>query len=72
MIQVDMRGGDSRFILAMDPVGETLICSEMVVETQKWRILGVEELAIVMIEHLVQHMRANAQIKPDEKIAVLL
>ncbi len=72
MIHVDMRGGDSRFILAMDPVGETLICSELVVETQKWRILRVEELSILMIEHLVQHMRANAQIKSDEKIAVLL
>lgn len=72
MIQVDMRGGDSRFILGMDPVGESLICAEMVAESQKWRVLGVEELAILMIEHLMQHMRVNAQIKSDEKLSIVV
>jgi len=51
MMQVEMRGGEAKIILGMDPVGESLICAEFI--DGQWQILEAEVLAIVMIENLV-------------------
>jgi len=51
MIQVEIRGGEAKIILGMDPVGESLICGEFI--DGQWQILEAEGLAIVMIENLV-------------------
>jgi hypothetical protein len=58
MTQVDMRGGDSRFILCMDPVGESLICSEHLGE-KKWHVYECQDLAVLMIENLMAHLKSN-------------
>ena len=64
--QIDMRSEDSRYIFCMDPVGESLIISELV--EKQWHIYECHEVAILMIDNIMAHMKINTQIKENEKI----
>jgi hypothetical protein len=51
-----MRGGDSRFIFCMDPIGESLLFSELL--DNQWHIYEYHDLVILMLDNIVAHLKS--------------